>query len=171
MKAAHILILALWLPSLVIGQNVANLHFKTVDENPFDLKGTLSKGPALLVFWATWCKPCQNELPALKETFEKYQNQGLSLLAISLDSPRSLSKVKSFVKRSQLPYTFLLDPDGTESGKVFVKDIPYLLLVNSAGEVAYSHRGYRIGDEKEVAAQVAKLFASPADPVKNSGAR
>ena len=158
MRILKLLVVLLWLPTVVFSQNVGNFHFKSVDGKRVALKTMLDKGPVVLTFWATWCKPCHKELAALKTIQKKYEKQGLNILAISQDSPRSLSKVKSFVKRNKLPYTILLDPNGEQSSKLFVKNIPYLLLANSTGKVVYSHQGYRKGDEKELDHKIAELF-------------
>ena len=141
-------------------QSINHLRLKTIDNKRFEIKDHLGKGPVVIAFWATWCKPCRKELPAIKEVFEKYQDQGLTILAISIDSPRSLSKVKSFVKSSDLPYEFLIDPNGEQSTKLQVKDIPYTLLANKSGKIVYTHRGYREGDEKELDKKISELLVN-----------
>ncbi len=140
------------------GQSISHLKLKTVDGKRFEMKKELGEGPVIVAFWATWCKPCRKELPAMKPIYEKYKEQGLKIVAISQDSPRSLSKVKAYVRSSGLPYIFLLDPNGEQSTRLQVKDIPYLMLANKEGKVVYSHRGYRDGDEKELEEKVAALL-------------
>lgn len=139
-------------------QSITHLRLKTVDNKRFEIKEYLDKGPIVIAFWATWCKPCRKELPAIQKVYEKYKDQGLTILAISIDSPRSLSKVKTFVKSSNLPYEFLIDPNGEQSTKLQVKDIPYTLLANKFGEIVYTHRGYREGDEKELDVKIGDLL-------------
>ena len=141
-------------------QSINHLQLKTVDNKRFEIKEHLGKGPVVIAFWATWCKPCRKELPAIKDVYEKYKDKELTILAISIDSPRSLSKVKTFVKKSKLPYEFLIDPNGEQSTKLQVKDIPYTLLANKSGEIVYTHRGYREGDEKELDEKIAELLNS-----------
>lgn len=153
-----ILIIILFSLSLS-AQSINNLRLKTVDNKRFEIKEYLDKGPVVIAFWATWCKPCRKELPAIKDVYEKYKDQGLTILAISIDSPRSLSKVKTFVKKSDLPYVFLVDPNGEQSTKLQVKDIPYTLLANKSGKIIYTHRGYREGDEKELDKKISELLA------------
>jgi len=139
-------------------QSIINLRLKTVDNKRFEIKEYLEKGPVVIAFWATWCKPCRKELPAIKKVYEKYKDQDLTILAISIDSPRSLSKVKTFVKKSDLPYEFLIDPNGEQSTKLQVKDIPYTLLADKSGKIVYTHRGYREGDEKELDEKISELL-------------
>jgi thiol-disulfide isomerase/thioredoxin len=50
-------------------------------------------------FWATWCKPCVEELPAFDALSREYQMQAVRVLLVSLDDPRQLSAVETFVRR------------------------------------------------------------------------
>jgi len=158
MKLLYAIIALLIFSFSLPAQSVTHLRLKTVDNKRFEIKDYLKKGPIAIAFWATWCKPCRKELPALEKVYEKYKDNGLTILAISIDSPRSMSKVKNFVKKSDLPYEFLVDPNGEQSTKLQVKDIPYTLLANKSGEIIYTHRGYREGDEKELDEKIAELI-------------
>lgn len=158
MKIFYSLIVILILSVSISAQSITNLRLKTVDNKRFEIKEHLNKGPIVVAFWATWCKPCRKELPAIKEVYEKHKDDGLTILAISIDSPRSLSKVKNFVKKSKLPYEFLVDPNGEQSTKLQVKDIPYTLLADNTGKIVYTHRGYREGDEKELDEKISELL-------------
>jgi peroxiredoxin len=145
---------------IVSAQNINDLSLKDVDGNAYSIKTALSRGPILLAFWATWCKPCRKELPALKSIYETYADSGLSILAISQDAPRSLGKVRSYITASDLPYHFLIDPNGEQSSRLYVRDVPYLILTDRSGRVVYTHRGYRNGDEIEVEEQVIRVLKS-----------
>ena len=145
---------------LLSAQSINDLNLKDVDGKAFSIETALTRGPVLLAFWATWCKPCRKELPALKTIYETYVDSGLTILAVSQDAPRSLGKVRSFIKASGLPYNFLIDPNGEQSSRLYVRDIPYLILANRSGRVIYTHRGYRTGDEIEVKEQVIRVLES-----------
>jgi thiol-disulfide isomerase/thioredoxin len=57
------------------------------------------RGRVLLVnFWATWCEPCREEFPALVRLHNTYRGRGLSLVAISMDEPESVTEIKAFLK-------------------------------------------------------------------------
>lgn len=159
MKFKYIAILLLLIAAGLSAQNVSQVTAKTVDGDRFQMKEQLESGPVIIAFWATWCKPCRKELPAIREIYDEYKDSGLSVVAISIDSPRSLSKVKSYVKKSGLPYKFLLDPSGEISNKLMVRDVPHTLLADQSGEVIYSHRGYNEGDEQKLAEKVSELFS------------
>ena len=62
-------------------------------------------------FWATWCSPCVKELPYFQEIHDKYGNQNLRVILVSLDFPDKFeSQLKPFVKKNSLtPQVILLD--------------------------------------------------------------
>jgi thiol-disulfide isomerase/thioredoxin len=57
----------------------------------------------LVNFWATWCAPCREEMPALETFYRKYRERGLELVAISLDEPRDLPAVQEVMRRYSFP--------------------------------------------------------------------
>jgi cytochrome c biogenesis protein CcmG, thiol:disulfide interchange protein DsbE len=141
-------------------QSIKNLKLKTVDDKRFEIKEHLDQGPIVFSFWSTWCSSCQDKLKALKKIFDKYQKKGLKVFAISVDSPKSLSKVKIYVKKLNLPYIFLVDPNGEQSKKLHVNEFPYTLISNSSGNIVYSQRGYRKGDVNEIDEKISMLISS-----------
>lgn len=126
------------------------------------LKDLVGGGPILISFWATWCKPCLKELPHLQKLYEEFGERGLKLLAISLDSPRSLSKVRSFIKGYRYTFTVLLDPNKKVSRKFMVRAIPYTFLLNPQGEIVYS-RAYRPGVEETLRKMVMEMVPAEVD--------
>ncbi len=66
--------------------------------------------PLWIVFWASWCIPCREELPDLKAAYAAHADDGLVVLAI--DFEESAETVRAFATRSGLDYTIGLDPRG-----------------------------------------------------------
>jgi len=121
---------------------------KNLDGQRVALDDLLGRGPLLIDFWATWCKPCIKELPHLDDLYQKYKERGFQLVAISEDSPRSLSKVKSFVAGNRYEFLVLLDENSTVQRKFNFRAIPYTILLDRDGHVVHSRMGYRPGDER-----------------------
>jgi len=116
------------------------------------------KGAVFISFWAMWCEPCKQEMKALKPVYEKYEDQNFHYLAINLDNPRSLAKVKAYVKAQKLPYDFWLDPNSEVFKKLNGQSMPYSLLVNRDGELIAKRTGYIAGDEHEIEEDIKKIL-------------
>lgn len=62
----------------------------------------------VLNFWATWCKPCQEEMPMLVQEETRYRNRGVVVIGVSLDKPGDESKVRAFVAKYQVGFPIWL---------------------------------------------------------------
>ena len=148
----------LLIPFLVVGQNVKQLELDDVNGDTFVLSDNLNHDATIISFWATWCLPCQKEHPALQAMKEKLKDKDIQILAISTDSPRSLAKVKKYVRSHKYDFVFLLDPSGEFARELLVTDIPYTIVLNKNGDVVFTHSGYRKGDELELEKELMKLW-------------
>ncbi|OGC00187.1 hypothetical protein A2V82_07375 [candidate division KSB1 bacterium RBG_16_48_16] len=110
----------------------------------------LGKGPVVLDFWATWCKPCVKSLPKMQKLYEKLQDRGLVVLAINEDGPRSLAKVAPFASSLGLTFPILLDEDRDVVRQYQVSGLPTTIIIDKDQNVVHTMRGYRPGDEKAV---------------------
>jgi peroxiredoxin len=115
------------------------------------------KGSKLTIidFWATWCKPCTKAMPKLNDIYTKYKDQGLSIVGISCDGPRSISKVASVANSLEIDYTILKDIDCEVMNTYQYQAFPTLLLLDENNEVVWLHEGYVSGDEKTIEQEVA----------------
>jgi thiol-disulfide isomerase/thioredoxin len=95
--------------------------------------GTLGK-PTLLVFWASWCEPCKNEVPGLVDLFKR-RGDRLSLLGVTVD--KGTEAATSFVKERQVPYANLDDRDLLISDLFGVKNMPSFVLIDKSGRIAF----------------------------------
>jgi peroxiredoxin len=92
------------------------------------------QGPVLLNFWATWCEPCKQEVPALNEVYRKYKPLGVTLVAISVEDPPAA--VAAFARRHKVEYPMLLDADGTVARRYGLIGVPMNVVVNRRGVVS-----------------------------------
>jgi peroxiredoxin len=154
------LLVTLCLSVFVLAQTGQAPDFVLPDLNGknYKLSEKLGKGPVLINFWATWCVPCQEEMKKLKEIYKQYEKDGLAILSISLDDPKTLGKVKSFVNTNRHPFKFLLDAD-TKVFKLYQgANMPFTILLDKQGQIVYTHTGYRKGDEKKLETKIAQLI-------------
>jgi peroxiredoxin len=151
----------LLLPLLTLATDKCrDFTLKDMEGKTFRLSKQLEKGPVLIDFWATWCKPCVQELPSLDSLAKKFATNGLQVYAISIDNPKSQSKIKPFIKGSNYVFNVLLDGDMEVRQMFGGKDVPMTILVNKEGEILYRHLGYVKGDEKILDEQITKLFTA-----------
>ena len=86
----------------------------------------------LLNFWATWCPPCNRELPDMQALYEKYKDQGLVILAVS---DEDLGKVKPFIAKRKLTYPVLLDPGRKVNDMFDIEGIPKSFVYDREGKI------------------------------------
>ncbi|HWD37913.1 MAG TPA: TlpA disulfide reductase family protein [Fimbriimonas sp.] len=111
---------------------------RKVDFTLSDLEGanwTLSslKGKIVLVnFWATWCPPCRKEMPDLQALFDRYNRQGLVVLAISDEDP---SKINPFIADKRYTFPILVDAGRKVNDKYSVDGIPKTFIYDRTGRL------------------------------------
>lgn len=101
-----------------------------------------------LDFWATWCVPCRKSFPWMNAMLEKYQDQGLEIIAISLDNKKKM--VETFLKKYPAKFTVALDPTG-ETGDLYkVRVMPSSYLIDGEGNIIDEHMGFRTKDKAKL---------------------
>jgi len=105
----------------------------------------------LLDFWATWCPPCRAAIPHLVKLYEKYKDQGLVVVGISLDKGNR-KNVVDFIKRNRVPYPISVAPDNPivkDMGNI--SSLPTLIMLDRKSEIAFKVIGFNqeIGERLE----------------------
>jgi thiol-disulfide isomerase/thioredoxin len=119
----------------IIGQTVS-FQFTAVDGSSVDTSELHGK-VVLVDFWASWCPDCIREMPAVRQTYQKYKDKGFAVIGISLD--KDAQALANFVARKLIPWPEYFDGKGWENDfatKYGVHSIPEMWLINRRGEVA-----------------------------------
>ena len=143
-----VLLLALLLTVSMTGfcqQIPANLTVRNLDGSEIRMKEVLGDGVVIVSFWATWCKPCQNELTALAEIEDTWAGK-VRVVAVSVDDSRAAAKVRSLVRGNNWPFEVLLDQNRALYKALNLSSIPFVMIVRD-GKTLYSHTGYTPGNE------------------------
>jgi peroxiredoxin len=99
----------------------------------FRLSDFRGKQPVLIIFSATWCTFCREEIPHFKSIHAAYAKQGLEI--VNVDIQESKEKVAKFTAKYGLPYRVLLDEDGVVGGIYDIRGVPSMVLVDPNGNI------------------------------------
>ena len=116
-----------------------------VGAQPFALADKTLKGAAislddyrgkvvLLDFWATWCKPCLEEIPSILHNYNKYHAQGFEVIAISADTDEAA--LRAYVEKHDLPWPQIYGPDRNTVTTYGVRAFPTSFLIGKDGTIA-----------------------------------
>jgi len=95
-------------------------------------------------FWATWCPPCREEMPAMERLYERTKHSGVEMLAISVDAdPASITP---FLGERQFTFTVGLDPRMSVASSYGVRGLPASFIVDREGNLAAVALGPRAWD-------------------------
>lgn len=128
--------------------NAPDFALPNLDGKDVKLSQLLTRGPVILDFWATWCKPCIKGFPALQQIHDKYKERGLTVLAVSVDSPKSRSRIAPFIASQKYTFEVLLDTEGKVAQKYNAVAIPRTVVISPEGQIVYTSVGYKPTNEE-----------------------
>lgn len=112
-----------------------------------------------LNFWATWCIPCRQEMPALDNLYRTYRDRGFVVLAVNFKE--SARDVRSFVDQTGVTFPTVLDPEGAVSRALKVRGLPVSFLVGRDGTLQWKAIGSRDWDGPDGRAYLDELLRPP----------
>ncbi len=125
------------------------------DQDEISLQGLAGK--AIFVdFWASWCAPCLKSLPLYNEMYHKYKDQGLEVVAITVDNP--IEDGLDFLLDTQLDFLIPADPEGDAAELFEVIGMPTSYLIDPNGVVRMVHMGFRDGDMEMIEEMVKQVL-------------
>jgi thiol-disulfide isomerase/thioredoxin len=128
----------------------ANFNFTLKDVNGTDVQLERFKGKVVFLnFWATWCVPCQAEIPILVDLYEQYQPQGFEVIgAVVLDE---FSRVKPYADQAKMTYTIVDATKRTDFEEAFgpLPGLPTSFMIARDGSICTTHIGLPRPDKGE----------------------
>jgi len=115
--------------------------FTLPDATGSPIKLSAYKGKVVLLdFWATWCEGCKVEIPWYVEFQNKYRNDGLTAIGVSMDDD-GWKSVKPFLEEHKLNYPVVIANQDLTTRYGGLPSLPMTLLIDRDGKIAESHAG------------------------------
>jgi thiol-disulfide isomerase/thioredoxin len=89
----------------------------------------------ILNLWASWCGPCQAEMPVIQQVYQNERSRGLAVLAVNTTFQDSEQSAQAFAERLGLSYPILLDRDGSASKAYLLRALPTTFLIDRRGVI------------------------------------
>jgi thiol-disulfide isomerase/thioredoxin len=140
------------------GDKIPEFDIASIYENQPNISLKDLEGKTLFIdFWASWCAPCITSLPLYNEIYDKYQDQGLEVIAVNVDNP--IEDGLDFLLDTPLDFLIPQDPEGDVSEMFGVIGMPSSYLVSPDGNVRLVHMGFRNGDIDLIEEEIQKVLA------------
>jgi cytochrome c biogenesis protein CcmG/thiol:disulfide interchange protein DsbE len=105
--------------------------------------------PVLIDFWATWCQPCQAELPIVNGIARRFKDKGLVVLGVNTEDQNGRQLAPVLAARKGLTFPILLDDDHAVASKYHVSGLPTLVVLSKEGKIIAVRSGVTGEDELE----------------------
>ena len=156
-------------PAVTIEENLASLKItrptfpsqtpalilRSIDGKQVNL-GNLQGKIVMLNFWATWCGPCKEEMPALDRLQKHYSTDQFVILAVTADS--QLKAIQAFWDILGLSLRVLLDEAQTLSQQLMIRGLPTTIIIGKDGILLGRAMGPREWDSQEAISLIHNLI-------------
>lgn len=158
-----------WLQSakyepLSVGKPAPDFTLYSLDDKLYRLSDFRGK-VVFLNFWATWCKPCREEMPSMEVLNKTFEKDGLVVLAVSIDRVTTTKDIPPFVKGMNLTFPVLIDSWGKTDKPYKRMGVPETFIIDQQGvirEIVIGPRDWTRIDSLEVLAKLLNVTPKPA---------
>ena len=160
MLVASLALVAIAIPALAAEQHLSEIDRDLPDFELASLDGeswnvdALAGKPWIINFWASWCAPCVEEMPAMNRAWADVQDDGIGMLAIN--AGESVVAIKTFLDKIPVDFEILLG-DGQTLPEWTVRALPTTVVVDSSGKVVFEALGPREWDDPALLDRVRAL--------------
>ncbi|MCE3223906.1 MAG: resA [Nitrospira sp.] len=132
-----VMFLVVWLQSskyepLVVGKVAPDFQLPDLNDKQLRLSDYRGK-VVFLNFWATWCKPCREEMPSMEVLYKNFEKDGLVILAVSIDRVTTKKEIPPFVKGLNLTFPVLVDSWGQTDKRYKLMGVPETYIIDQQG--------------------------------------
>lgn len=143
LKRAVLLLLLLllsrpaWMWAVGVEESAPSFELKAMDGQTVNYEKIRGKKPLFLVFWATWCPVCKEEIPKLKSMYSRLKPEGFEFLAVDVGVNDSVKKVRRYIEKNGIEYPVAFDEDSSVTRLFDIKGTPTVVIVDRGGTIRY----------------------------------
>lgn len=148
---------------VAVGEAAPSYAAQTMDGTPIalnDLRGQV----VLLNIWATWCKPCREEIPALESLHRTYGARGLVVTGVSIDAHDDTVAISGFARELGASYPLWRDADDRVSSTFLAIGVPATYLIDRDGILRWRHMGPVKADDPALLSALDSALSGSAGP-------
>ena len=142
--------------------------FQLPDLNDKEVRLSDFRGKVVFLnFWATWCKPCREEMPSMEVLYKNFEKDGLVILAVSIDRVTTKKDIPPFVKGMNLTFPVMVDSWGQTDKRYKLMGVPETYIIDQQGvlrEKVIGPRDWTRLDNLQVLTQLLKVTPKTAQP-------
>lgn len=160
MKKIVAALACLFITTVLHAQDLPNTQIKDLKSSQkiaFD--ETLEKGKVTVVsFWATWCVPCKKEIKNISLKLPEWKKEAdFNYETISIDESRAEGLARSYAISQGWAFPYYIDANSDLKRSLNFQTVPFIVVIDKSGKVAYTHSGYEEGSEDEIFNKVKEL--------------
>ena len=130
----------------------------------FRMADHLRRRPVVMLFWATWCQPCLQELPIYQALSQRYGNQ-ITVVGVSMDGPDTVAEAGATARRMGITFPIVTDLE-TQVVTVYNprRAAPFSVWINRQGIITREREGFSMAEVPQIQSGIAELVAPPRRP-------
>ena len=115
----------------------------------------------LLNVWATWCRPCRDEIPILQALHARYASRGLHVVGVSVDARGEEDTIREFATDFRMTYPLWLDPNERVQSTFLAIGVPATFLIDRGGVLRWRHVGPVRPTDSTLVREIERALAAP----------
>ena len=115
----------------------------------------------LISFWATWCIPCKKEIKNISHDLDAWKKEAdFNYVTVSIDESRAEGIARTYAMSQGWTFPYYIDPNSDLKRSLNFQNVPYIIIVDKSGKIAFKHTGYEEGGEAEILKKIKELASS-----------
>jgi peroxiredoxin len=144
-----------YVAALEEGTRAPEIAGTDLEGNRFQL--SQARGKVVVVdFWASWCQPCGDAMPALDRLYRQYKDHGLVVVGVNVD--REERNARQFLRRTRVSFPVVHDESHSLADRYAPPTMPSTYVIDRRGVVRHVHAGFRQGDARSLETMIRGLL-------------